>query len=391
MKSTLTISVVFLFLSSFQMFVAAERPAFVCEPAKDWTALFDRTDGWLAGDGIFSFGMEGNSKQGSANEHSKTIFVFSDSLIGGVNPDGSYKSGLVMVNHAVAVLAGDKPDQAKMQFFHNTNAEGRPSNLFDRHYWLGDGIVIDSVMYITGVVVDPKTWSMTGPWMIEIPIRNEQLQFSETKTKPVALFDKQGSYEVLLGVGICDQGEDIYVYGFRDRRGEPFYRRQLVVAKAPRQTYSDILTWRFWSGNRWSESIADCNHDRAALAEAMSNELSVTQMIGGRYDGKFILVYTEGCIGTKLNFAIADKPNAKFSKTTTFYECPEPKLFDKEIKEKYGPKAVVYTYNAKAHPRLSKPDELLVSYNLNTMGLQEGFIFAEAKYGFPRFALLKLP
>jgi hypothetical protein len=227
--------------------------------------------------------------------------------------------------------------------------------------------------------------------MLEIPIRNEQLQFSETKTKPVPIFHKQGQYEVLLGVGICAQGDDIYVYGFRDKKREPFYRRQLVVAKAPRQTYSDISTWRFWSGNHWSETIADCNRDEAALAEAVSNELSVTKMIGGRYDGKFVLVYTEGCLGPKLNFAIADKPNAKFSETTTFYVCPEPKLFESEIKKHYGQKAEVITYNAKAHPRLSKPGELLVSYNLNAWGLKDGAIFAEKKYMFPRFVLLKLP
>ena len=392
MKSTsLIFLIAFLFLCPFHALVSASKPFFKSEPAQEWTALFDRTDGWIAGDGIFSYGMDGDSKQGSANEQSKTIFTFSDSLFGSVNPDGSYKSGLVMVNHAVALFEGNKPDQAKMRFFHNTNAEGRPSNLFNRNYWINDGIVINSVMYMTGVVVDPKTWYMTGPWMIEIPIQGEQLQFSETKTKPFAVFDNQDPYTVLLGIGICDQGDDIYVYGVRDKKGVPFYRRQLVVAKAPRQTFSDLITWRFWSGSHWSESIADCNCDEAALAEAVSNELSVSQMIGGRYNGKFVLVYTEGCVGTKLNFAVADKPNAKFTETTTFYECPEPKLFEKEIKEKYGHKAVVYTYNAKAHPRLSKPGELLVSYNLNTMGLSEDSIFAEKKYGFPRFVLLKLP
>jgi len=389
MKSAITLFLACLFCGAFHT-VAAE-PTFTVEPANDWTALLDRTDGWIAGDGIFSYGMEGNSQQGSLCEQSKTIFTFSDSLFGGVHPDGSYKSGLVMTNHAVAVLTGNKPDQNKIQFFHNINAEGRVANLFDRNYWILDGIVIDSVMYTTGIVVDLSTWDITGTWMFEMPIREEQLQFSETKTKPVALFDKQGLYEVLFGIGICDQGDDIYVYGFRDKKGELFYRRQLVVAKVSRSMFGDISAWRFWSGNRWSESIADCNRDEAALTEAISNELSVTQMVGGRYDGKFVLVYTEGCVGPKLNFAVADKPNGKFSETTTFYECPEPKLFDKEIKENYGQNAIVYTYNAKAHPRLSKPGELLVSYNLNTMGLKEGSIFAEKKYYFPRFVLLKLP
>jgi len=364
---------------------------FICEPATEWTALFDRTDGWIAGDGIFSFGMDGISKQGSASKTSKTLFVFSDSLIGGVNPDGSYRRGLVMVNHCMAVLVGDKPDPSRMFFLYEIDADHRPSNLFDRKYWPGDGIVIDSTLTMTGVVVDPKTWAMEGPWMIEIPIRNEQPVFSETKTKSVELFHKDGAFEVLFGIGICDQGDDIYVYGFRDKKGQLFYPRQLVVAKAPRKTYGDVSTWRFWSGDRWSERIADANRDEAVLAAGMSNELSVTKMIGGRYDGKFVLVYTEGCLGPNLNFAVADTPYSKFSEPTTFYRCPEPKLFDAEIKQVGGPKAEVVTYNAKAHPRLSQPGELLVSYNLNVFGLQEGMIFAEKKYMFPRFVLLKLP
>ncbi len=372
------------------LLVAAE-PVFVCERADDWTALFDRTDGWIAGDGIYSFGIDGNSKQGSSTAHSQTLFTFGDSFLGGVNPDGSYKAGLVMVNHAMAVLEGNKPDPARTRFLYNIGPDGRPSNLFDRHYWLGDSIVIDATMYTTGTVVDPKDWSMEGPWMLEIPIKNDLPDFAETKTKRVELFHKDGAFEVLFGIGILDGGDDLYVYGFRDEKGKMFYPRQLVVAKAPRRTYADVSTWRFWTGETWSEKIADCNRDQAALAVGMSNELSVTPMIGGRFDGKFVLVYTEGCIGTKLNFAVADAPNSKFSEPTTFYRCPEPKLFAEEVKKACGPKAEVVTYNAKAHPRLSKPGELLVSYNLNVFHVREGVIFAEKKYYFPRFVLLKLP
>jgi hypothetical protein len=132
MKLTMPFLMVLVFLGTFHTSAIAAEPVFVCEPAKDWTALFDRTEGWIAGDGIYSFGMEGDSKQGSANEQSKTIFTFADSLIGGVNPDGSYKRGLVMVNHAVALLVGNKPDPANMRFFHNAGKNGRPSNLFDK-------------------------------------------------------------------------------------------------------------------------------------------------------------------------------------------------------------------------------------------------------------------
>ena len=384
-----------LFFSAWCLFlsgaVLSEEPNFVCEPAPEWTALLDRSEGWIAADGIYSFGMEGDSRQGSATETSKTIFTFGDSLIGGVNPDGSYKLGLAMVNHCYAVFEGDKPDASKMKFLYNTNAEGRPSNWFDRNFWLGDSIVIDSVVYTTGVVVDPKTWAMEGPWLIEVPIRDGKLDFSGHRTKRVELFHKDGAFEVLFGIGILDEGENIYVYGVRDKKGEPFYRRQLVVAKAPRKSYGDVAAWQFWTGERWNVSIDDCNRDGAALADAVSNELSVTKMIGGKYDGKYILVYTEMCVSDKLNFAVADSPYSKFTGTTTFYRCPELKDFDAEIKRKYGEKANVVTYNAKAHPRLSEPGELLVSYNLNVFGMREGMIFAEKKYGFPRFVRLKLP
>jgi len=372
----------------------ASPSAFHCERAEDWNAFFDHKEGWLAGDGIFTLGIEGDSRQGSTGDNSKTIFLFSDSFFGGANPDGSFKPGLVMVNHCLAELIGNKPDPAKMTFFTNTDSGNRPSNLFDRHFWLGDGIVVDGSLYTTGTVVDPRDWSMEGPWLIRVPIRNERLLLPEYETKRVALFHKDGLFEVLFGVGICDCGkdiEDIYVYGIRDKRGVPFYPRQLVVAKAPRRSFAEIATWRFWTGDRWSENIADCNRDEAALAKRMSNELSVTRMTGGQYDGKFILVYTEFCITPSLNFAVSDSPFAKFSAPTTFYHCPEPKEYDDEVKAAHGPQANLVTYNAKAHPRLSKPGELLVSYNLNIFGMKEGMLFTDKKHAFPRFVKLKLP
>jgi hypothetical protein len=169
------------------------------------------------------------------------------------------------------------------------------------------------------------------------------------------------------------------------------FPRQLVVAKAPRSSFGDLATWRFWTGDAWSENIANCNHDKAALAKGMSNELSVTKMIGGRYDGKYVLVYTELCISNRLNFAVADSPFAQFSAPTTFYRCPEPKEYEKEIKDTFGRQASLVTYNAKAHPRLSQPGELLVSYNLNVFGMPPGRLFTTKNHAYPRFVLLKLP
>ena len=110
----------------------AGEPRFTCEPADDWNALLDRNEGWLAGDGIFSVGLDGISKLGSADSESKTIFLFSDSFFGKANPDGSFQGGWSMPNHCFAILDGDQPDQAKMEFLHNTGPDGRATNLLDR-------------------------------------------------------------------------------------------------------------------------------------------------------------------------------------------------------------------------------------------------------------------
>ena len=414
----------FLFLLLLFSASFAGEPRFVCEPADDWNVLLDRNEGWLAGDGIFSVGLDGLSKLGSANSESKTIFLFSDSFFGKANPDGSFQGGWSMPNHCFAILDGDQPDHAKMKFLHNTGPDGRATNLLDRKYWLGDGIVlrnpkivnscqedqrpteagflngaeapianpgsgIDSQLYTTGTVVNPKDWSLEGPWMIRIPIENDKPNFAAQESKRVELFHKDGLYEVLFGIGITDCGDSIYVYGFRDQKGTPFFPRQLVVAQAPRSTFFDVETWKFWTGSDWSDKIADCNRNEAALAEGMSNELSVTKMIGGPLDGKFVLVYTDLCITERLNFAVSSAPNKPFSKPTTFYRCPEPKLYDEAIKNFHGPQANLVTYNAKAHPRFSKPGELLVSYNLNIFGMKEGLIFPDKKHACPRFVRLR--
>jgi hypothetical protein len=49
---------------------------FDAEPAKAWTAMFRRSEGWTGADGIFSF---------HDSEQKKTYFVFSDTWIGSVD------------------------------------------------------------------------------------------------------------------------------------------------------------------------------------------------------------------------------------------------------------------------------------------------------------------
>jgi hypothetical protein len=83
-----------------------------------------------------------------------------------------------------------------------------------------------------------------------------------------------------------------------------------------------------------------------AITKAVSNELSVTPLDDGRY----LLVFQVLGISDKVGIMIGASPVGPFSEIQEIWRTPE-------IDDGLLP------YNAKAHPALSKPGELLISYN----------------------------
>jgi len=75
--------------------------------------------------------------------------------------------------------------------------------------------------------------------------------------------------------------------------------------------------------------------------------------------------------------AIGYSPVGPFGPPRILWHAPEPDL-DPDI----------YTYNAKAHPHLSQPGELIVSYNVNTFDFADHF--AHAGIYRPRFIRVRL-
>ena len=71
-----------------------------------------------------------------------------------------------------------------------------------------------------------------------------------------------------------------------------------------------------------------------------------------------------------------DTPVGPWTAPTTIWTAPEDTLTPN-----------TYVYNAKAHPHLSKPGELLISYNVNTFSFGEHFENSDIYR--PRF--IKLP
>lgn len=81
--------------------------------AADWNELFFRQSGWFGGDGIFGIPLDGKEYV-PAEPQTKTLFIFSDSVIGKTK-DGKVKKGdFKMIHNLVALLEGKRIRRRKV-------------------------------------------------------------------------------------------------------------------------------------------------------------------------------------------------------------------------------------------------------------------------------------
>jgi hypothetical protein len=230
------------------------------------------------------------------------------------------------------------------------------TNLFEKKYWLQDGIVINKKLYFTGFVPDNR-WKPTGIDLFTIPLTSSQVPDWEKVTiaERFPLFAENEQFQLLFGIGILDHSATdgyVYVYGYRDAlRGG---RKHLIAARVKPESFADAEQWRFWDGKDWAKDIAVAFKDEATLAERISTELSVTPIA----KDKFLLIFNQDVMSNRISYKIGSSPIGPFGETVVFYLAPEPQAMGDGIR----------VYNAKAHPHLSAPGLLLISYNVNRPG-----------------------
>jgi hypothetical protein len=361
------------------------RFKFTVEKADDWTNLFYRNTGWFGADGIFSIPLTGVDKNNNEGNDS-TLLLFGDTYIGEVQ-DGKPMPGNTMVNNTIAYIKGNDPDPSKIHFHYKESKDGKPETFFvpqtsttsrPQLFWLGDGFVnkeMDNTLYIFGYKVErtgPGVFDFkeTGVSIIAIP-KESKLPFTNQRQIETPLNIKSATLgEGNFGAGVLVNTKwagapapdgYVYIYGCIGQD------KNLVVARTKPQEFESIDKWQYWNGTTWSKNMGDLK----AIANSASNELSVTPLP----DGRFLLVFQVLGLSDKVGMRIAQSPVGPFSDIIEIYTTPE---------WKQG----IWTYNAKAHPNLSKPGELLISYNTITADFWND-IQKDAHIYRPRFIKLK--
>ena len=90
------------------------------------------------------------------------------------------------------------------------------------------------------------------------------------------------------------------------------------------------------------------------------------------------MVFQTDGIGKSVGLRLSHHPEGPFGPIIKLWECKEPDIAKNFI-----------VYNAKAHPNLSKPNELLISYNVNSFDFWNDIKVFPNLYR-PRFIRVKL-
>ncbi|WP_084958806.1 DUF5005 domain-containing protein [Thermoactinospora rubra] len=304
------------------------------------TALFtaqgndnSRLDDWTGADGTYSVRLPGG----------RELWIFSDTFLGQVNPDGSRPPVVeeggttVFLNNTFAVerdgrlrtIYGGTPDKPQAIM---------PPRDRNHWYWAGDATVAGGLLEVTYQEYERFG---TGPWDWRWH-RNVVARFAPGRLdRPLSVHDLPSGHGVSWASGIHRDRTHTYVYGVEDHGSVKYMHIARVAGR------SLLGTWEYLTADgTWSPDEARS----ARVMNGVANEYSVSR-IGGSY----VLVThdTTEVLSARIVAYFSCTPYGPFGNKTLLYTTPETG-------------GNIFTYNAHAHPEISAPGTLTISYNVNS-------------------------
>jgi hypothetical protein len=319
-----------------------------------FTAYGNSGRGWTGADSAYSLRLPGD----------RQLWLFSDTFLGTVNPDGSRAPDTPIVNNTFIVQQGNR-----MTTVHG-GTSGAPAAILtpeqaDSWYWLGGshlGAGALNVMFLRFQRTGPGMWDWAWKENVLARFSVDRLALLGTHPMPSAANIQWASW-------LDRHGTHTYVYGVEDLG----LTKHMHVARVA----GDDLRrpWEYFDGQGWSPR----EQDSARIMAGVANEYSVT-----RWQGRYLLVThdTNELFSTQIVGYLADSPTGPFTGRTLLYRTPETGAFGS-----YGDPDVI-TYNAHEHPELRRGNRLIITYNVNSLDFND--VLGDVTKYRPRFVEVRL-
>ena len=327
-------------------------------------------DHWTGADSTFSAALPGN----------RELWVFSDTFLGTITPQDT-RSPVIGDGGTTPFINNSFVEQrgVRLTTIHGGTA-ANPAALMPppdstHWYWAGDAIAdggmleaIDQEYELTGSAAFDFAWD-----------RNVLALYSVGHlSRPYAVVQLPSADGIAWGSFIARDGRYTYIYGVEDLGANKYMHVARVLGadlRGPWQYYTADGTWS-------PDESASARIAEPAAADGsvhVDNEYSVTR------DGRLYVLVTqnsEQAFSAKIDVLFSCSPTGPFVDRTAVYDTPETGPYGS-----YGD-ADVYTYNAHAHPEVSAPGHLVISYNVNSLVNTD--LYANASIYRPRFVELTL-
>lgn len=306
---------------------AAPSPRLAPQAIPDVTfnQLFTRFgNGWTGGDGTLSIGLPDG----------RTLWLFGDTFLGYVRPDGSRPLDSPLIRNCLVVQDGER-----LVTRHGGTTQDPVAFLAtedpDTWYWPGDGTVWGNRVWIffhRFHQVTPGMWGWAWDGTVIATLRLPDLVIEHVT--PVA--DDHG---VAYGAALLEMDSWVYVFG-TEQRGAIKY---LHVARA---SHNDLEgSWDYWTGQGWS---TDAGASRATL-KGVSSQFGVVRL--GQRVG-LVTMDERQPFSDRMVVYLAEAPTGSWQGPTEIYRAPEADT-------------AVVAYNPFVHPQFSSRNGHLISYNIN--------------------------
>ena len=341
---------------------AADRPLRIVSARAD-TALIQRWQdfgrrpggGWAAADGTYSTRLPSGLD----------VWLFNDTFFGPVRPDDSlpetapftHNSAVLSTSDAgrlLTTVAPGPPGHPRSLVGPTPDSPGTPNAYW---YWNGDGIVDAGKLRVIEFEQQPTD----GPPPFNFAWTGTKLATLDPVTLRLErLTDVPSAGGVQWGTELMRDGAWTWIYGVEGDGATKY----LHLARAPLGRLDG--PWQFRTADGWSADPAAS----ARLLGDVGSSFGVTP-VGGEY---LLTTFGSG-LGNTIHAYHAPAPDGPFSGGETVYTAPEAG-------------SGRYTYNVAAHPEISRPGELVLSYNTNSEQLSD--LYADIDRNRPRFVDLKL-